>query len=639
MTLSLILYLVAAGGLGAWFAGWPLGLRTFVGWALVPVLLFVASGIAGLPLSVAGQAVLGLAVVGGMAATVRAARRGWQRPLGRLAAHPVGWLGLLAVGLTAVVGPDRYVPLEWDELSNWLAVTRQMFVADVPWRADMTLANPGYTPGWHLAMVFPGLFFEDFAEVRSLAAFTSGLVAFGGLVFDLLGDRPRRGGPGGHLAARWAAVAAVLALMPYGWLPPNALIEPPQLLLTVAPLLILVARPASPGQGRRWALAAGLLLAAGYLVKAAALVLLAAVPFLWWRLREGRGVGTAARLVLPFAAVFVAWKVFAPVVAASCLADPLSRMTPEGLNRVRDMLRPFAVRGGTYLADALAMPLGVAGLAGLLAGAWRGHRVVVAGSFAYLAAYVAAIAWSFAICFRGYQLANLSSLERYLGLALEAVLLAGVLAGARLLLGLIGPSSGRWPARAGGLAAAATVALLALTVHRSAALAPRLADPFAPGHLYPSAYVEKRLPVMAGMADLLQVAAATRTDKPVPRVTVIAQNTDGFERFLLAYLGLGSIRDGPLRHFAVAPTHSWSATPGREWTVTATADEIRADLGRSEIIWPRHLDSVVGQVLTDFTDSPSCRTYIRAFLLWRPDPDAPYRCVFNEGLIGALEGR
>ncbi len=628
------LVLITAIGLGRWLPGPGWGVRSLAGWALLPLMLDMPVRLFGLPLHMVAWGVFGLALVGWGRAGV-AAWRARRIDFRAVAAHPLPVLGAAVVALAAAVGPGGYVPLHWDELSNWLAVPRQMFTADAVWRADMVFSNPGYTPGWYLQILYPNLMFESrFSELPGLAALAAGWVCFGALLWDVLG----RFAAG--TAARWAFLSLVLLAAPTAWLGPDLLIEPPQRMLTAAPLILLLAVPRDAAEARRLALATGLLLAGSYFLKVAGIVLLAALPLFVWRFARPGGIAALVGLLLPVAAVHVYWTLAGPPgVAGQCMTSPLAMLLADGAGALSRIAPDYAARSLDVLAGWLATPAGGLGILGMLGAAWIGAlRPLPPAVLAYLAVYGAALLWSYGGCVGGFEQATLGSLERFQGLALDAAALAGLAALAAVLARAL-------PVRAerGGIlrlaAAGLGLALAAQMVWRGVERAPSLADPFAPGHPYPAAYVEKRLPILMGLDDLRRVVVATRTaDGAPPTVAVIAQETDGLERFLLRYHGLGRDRGGPLRDFAVLPRHSWTATGGT-WSVAAAPEEIRADLRRADILWPRRVDRYIGPVLADFVDSAACSSFVRAFLLWRSDPGTAYRCVFNEGVVRYYETR
>ncbi|GAB6051662.1 hypothetical protein JCM17960_04820 [Magnetospira thiophila] len=627
MTLSLALVLLTSAGIGLWLPLRGLGSRAFLGWAIFPFLLFVLARIVGLPLHIAAWVLLGLAM-GGLV------MEGWRQRHKHfspdLLLHPLLSFGALLLVFVALWGPQGYIPLEWDELSNWLSLTRQMFIADEVWRADMELANPGYTQGWYLAMVYPQLFHDEFIEVRSLAAGTAGVLCFLGFAWDLL----RGQGDFQRTVIAWGSVSGLLLLWPLGWLPDNLLIEPPQLLLISSLFLLLARFSASDDSHREILLCAGLLLGAGYFLKIAGIVSLLLLPFLWWRSGRARILPLALLLLLPFAVVYVTWKLFGnPAPATFCIADPIAVLTGGQWETLTTVSDPFFQRLMSLLTLRAQSAWSLLGLAGLvLAALIRPYRLLALAAGSYLVVYTGLLLWTYASCFQSYERETLISLERYMGLAFDALSLAGVLV---LIEGLYTRVAPKVTGRGFGLATALLVlAALGVTLTQADKQAVRLADPFAPGHPYPAAFVEKRQPVRQSMADLRRLVQATHSAHDLPTVTLIAQNSDGFERILLRYLAHGSQRGGPLNDFQVMPSHSWS---GQGATWSASAAQAKQDFDRSDIIWPRQVDQKLGQVLGQYVDSQICGDNVRAFFLWRADPGAPHRCVLNEGLVRYYE--
>lgn len=632
--MALALFLVTATGLGQFAPGFGWGSRSFAGWALLPLLLYGLSAAAGLPLHVAGWGVLALAVLGHAYALYR-----WRSTPDRMVMaqaallHPIAVLSLCVVAISFLFGPNHYVPLQWDELSNWLTVTRQMFVADVVWRDDMTFNNPGYTPGWYLSMLYPNLFHEQFSEARSLAAFSAGWICFAGLAWDIIS----RATP--EKSFRWLSLSGFMILFALSWLPSNLLIEPPQLLLTAAPFMLLTVAIRNRDDALSIAALAGLLLAAAIFLKLASILLLVLVPMLIWQVYRQGAWAAAGGVLVPPTVVYFGWTLLGSHGAtAQCMKSPFDSSSWEKLEGGSEIVAQFFTRSFDFIAVWAASPTAIIGLIGLLVVfVTPSLRQLSIGVLMYLGVYFSAVLWSITTCFGGYDRLVLASLERYQALALDVVSTVGLLVVAIQLARTAPVVKKRLPH---ALVIAATIAALALIgsmTHTARLSAVRLATPFAPGHPFPPMYVERRQPILMGIDDLRTIAKVTRVEHGgPPRVTVIAQNSDGFERFLLSYLALGDKRGGPLQTFRVMHRHSWTAV-SQHWSAATTKDQIRKDLVTADIIWPRFVDRFIGPVLAGFVDSEVCGNNIRAFMLWRSDPGAPYRCVLNEGVLRYYE--
>jgi hypothetical protein len=644
---------VTAIGLGGWIPGAGLGTRAFVAWALLPLILFIANAVFSIPLYFAGWIVVAFAGLGYLNLAFERRRQLTHRPQRELALfllHPVVTLSVLAGCLAIAGGVNSYEPIEWDELSNWLNVTRQMFVADTVWRQDMSFSNPGYTSGWYLAMLFPNLPFTEFREIRSLAAGAVGTIVFFGLVYDVISHNIAVSAKrtwATAMAGAWLGTATILIVSNDLLIPKNTLIEGFQIQLTAAPFLLVLLFRSSLTRNYMMILAAGMCFAAGYFLKVAGMVTLSALPFLvlflsWNALREhrdwGRFVVSFLYLSIPTLLVFILWKVFGTPAQGHCTADPFLALQWPGDNvHAATVLDRFMDRSRNYALGRILSWEGALGGAGIIAAVFtRQLRFLSFGILFFLIVYVAALYWFYLRCISGYQQDVLISLERFEGVALGVVLVCGSVFAILLSFPRGFAALSRRGERAiwsGVGAAACTCLLLGYETIMTLQWLPRLADPFSHGHQYPPEFVEKRQPILLGKDELKSLASVTQATGSLTRVSVVSQRTDGFEKILLRYHAVNGKRGENLKLFDVASEHSWARGAGNVWATKATPDEIRTELLASDIIWPRQVDRYIRPILVEFFDTPVCGNTIRWIFLWRPAPGNPYRCVPIERII------
>jgi hypothetical protein len=189
MTTPLLINVFISIGLGGWFTGLGFGGRAFLGWALAPVLLYAGGAIFGLALSLVYWVVIALAMGGVIRCAIIYRTNTLSRPFSNLIyvlQHPVIALSAILAIVISMAGPTMYTPLEWDELTNWLHVPHQMFAADAVWHPDMRFSNPGYTPGWYMALLLGNMPYREFQDVRTLTAGIAGMIMTTGLIYDVI---------------------------------------------------------------------------------------------------------------------------------------------------------------------------------------------------------------------------------------------------------------------------------------------------------------------------------------------------------------------------------------------------------------------------------------------------------------------
>ncbi|MFN3077681.1 MAG: hypothetical protein ABT940_12550, partial [Alphaproteobacteria bacterium] len=338
MTSAILVYSVAGGlamavpGGGSPTRGWA-GLRFMAGLALLCLILYLANPVLRLPVSVGAWSAVAAAGCG-LALAARRIARAREVEFGLLA-HPVVVLPVGLLAILAVHGPIDYLPVSWDEFSNWLGWSRQIFVTDSHWTPSMSIGQVGYTPGWALLMAFPNIVLGSFREVHSASVQFLLHVGVLGLVFDLLRDRLRDGGAGPRLATglAWLFVLAVLGVEATWKLHPTLqLIEKPQIYAMAAVLLTALAGGTAGADRDRLAAMIGLFLAFGYLLKMAMLTFVPAAALLAMTLHgEGRrGVaGLGLRLALALTPVVLAalsWRMASPETGG-CMSNPLKLLS------------------------------------------------------------------------------------------------------------------------------------------------------------------------------------------------------------------------------------------------------------------------------------------------------------------------
>jgi hypothetical protein len=295
-------------------------------------------------------------------------------------------------------------------------------------------------------------------------------------------------------------------------------------------------------------------------------------------------------------------------------------------------------RSSNYMELRMTSWSALAAFLGLMAALFfKVFRPICLALITYSGVYAAVLFLAYIQCWRGYEQDILISLERFLSVPLDVAYLVALSIGAILLTRFVVKVASYSSSRqmfAFLLASIGTIYLLSHSLIRLPEQASRLANPFASGHQYPHSFVEKRLPIILGAPELRRLVSATNPNTERAKVIVVSQGSDGFQRFLLRYYALGTMRGGPLHLYDIMPMHSWAPVSGNPWaSIIKDPTEINSSLIKADIIWPRNIDKFIGPVLGNFVDSQVCANNILFYFLWRSDPGMRYRCVMIEGML------
>lgn len=428
-------------GLGQWMpmpAGghtrWQ-GLSWAAGMALLILGLYALTAL-GAPAHVAAWTVAA-AGAAGLVPAVRRLRLAGREDL----AHPVPALALVILAAALLHAGKPYVIYAWDEWTNWLGWARSIVAFDRVAESGMVVAVRGDTPGWALALAFPGLLTGQFTEMPAVAAGAALHLGLLGVAFDLgLAAAVRVGGlgKGPARALAWIWLATLLAVeVSWHLVPTLLLVDEPQVWLMGSVALLTLALPAAGPDRLRLAALVGLLGAAAYAVKISYLTLLPAVGLMATLAavaeRRDGGVGRAIAVLglalLPFLAVKASWAGFADSSrCAAHLGDLLGAVvsgtvhqgeTPAALALrmlvgLGEFLRlwklPLTLVAALGVAVAFARPLTAASALGVLA--FLALNFV--GAFALIST-----------CFTPREYAELASFERYMRIPLRVTQLMG----------------------------------------------------------------------------------------------------------------------------------------------------------------------------------------------------------------------
>src|SRR2546430_791372 len=225
----MLIYLTALG-LGGFCRplsgrGWP-GLRWYLGFLLIPLLLLVINVALRIPIIPASR-VVGLCAVAGLVFELRMSRTG-PEPLFRWT-HPVVVFPLVYLALSSGFGHRGYVASQFDEFTHWLLMPRQILLAGRPASHAIPFKSyADYTPGWSFLLLYPfavlGAPFDTGPLLWVPFLSSVGLLA---ATFDVLCQLDSSERPSATLTA-WAVILFLAPLHAGACLSPTeVLIEPP----------------------------------------------------------------------------------------------------------------------------------------------------------------------------------------------------------------------------------------------------------------------------------------------------------------------------------------------------------------------------------------------------------------------------
>lgn len=644
-------------GLGCWVRVPGIGMRTFLGWISLPLLLFALSDLLGVGLRAAAWIVTGLSALGFVYGGIGVVRKGLGAISLGAALNPIFVVPIIAIAALMLRGGSSYVPVHWDEFSMWLLWPKLQFLADRVWTDEMEITIPGYPPGWQLMLVFPQLFVDQFSESRSVGTVVVLSAALLGLLFDTsrTSCRPQLGRVfwGLGLLLCVPLIPAAAEIIPSDVLveiiPTKLLVEPAQIALNVGVLALMLAWVLAPEGSReaRWlAAGVGLALAVGYFIKSAMVLFvpLVALAMLWHLFQQeregwwGRDAGITLLLALgPFVAVFVLWQMVAPT-SSSCLANPLVFLQGLlGIEATAISLSRFTNESATFLSSFVNPFSGFLIAGSLAAMASKKFRVISLMAWGWVVAYFCVLYGSYLGCFGGYEQQILASLERYESVPFVTITLLGALIGLAVLPDLIGklaslPGFSRKGLVLTGRGLGGLMVLVAIVVVLSDSVVRfgKMSDRF-------SAHTKARqfgVAIQTGRK-IREIANERFSNRP--RVRLIAQGSDGREKLVLRYMRVPETQGHTMYLFDVEPTYSWSPYSGSLFANQAGTEEMMRAATDGDIIWPLRIDPWTGQAINAMTSSSQCRTQHWAFLFVRrirpTESSDPFDCVLNDMIV------
>ncbi len=609
--LGLAIYAFLAIGLGAWVPALTLGGKrslgatVLAGYAVTLVAVFLFHVVFRIPLFPMA-AIIAIAAAAGW---IRGAASIFQR---ETLTNPVPFLLLLgAIGIV-VNGGIGYVPFTIDEFTNWIGVSRNIYLFDGYEAVAGGPSYVGYIPGWQLLLLLPWLAGGTLDLGQSAAAPFVFHVGLAGLLFDIVrhetASRARMTLATATLLA-WGVLLLYLAAEGTGklWIY-TLLIEQPQIYALTASLLFLFLLERSDVPKDRVLLHTGLAVMAGYLLKAAMLTFLPGLGLVLLILffrgpAQGMGercrdlVMDGLRLLFPVLAVVLLWRAVAPA-SGSCLSNPTMTFSPEALANIahldwRDLLSRYAAAVGHYVI-AYKTPILTAAAVGALLSVFGRRRLwlVAFGSFA--AVYIGILYWYHLTCFGPFYFENLNSIPRFMRVVIQPFHAVGLVALAIFVFRLLAQEIharllSRKPVYVLGFAGCLLLmGWQAVQIHRSVQ----------------DVTTRRFQSVDSRIGDVRAAAAFVRDSaqyaKAVPLVQFISQGTDADILGFAKFYAIDGTRGKPRQLFRYGDQISWNpAARTNIWQKVASKDQLRAKFLEADIVWPIVVDPFVSDVLKD----------------------------------------
>lgn len=601
--------------------------RFFTGFSVVILMLFFGQIGLGLDYHRIGLVLLPLAAIG----LIRWFRqgKGWLRT--EYLTHPVLVLPALLVLLVGIRGGDvDYLPLAWDEYSNWLTWARQYLEVGNVGDPRIITGVMGYTPGWPLVLALPGLWHGAFSEGGALMAFTVMHVAVLGLVYDVMLGRLRRAGyeMGFARLAAWGLVLGLLvAEASWKLVPINLLIEEPQTYCLVACVLLAFGWRDETQPAWRVALPLGLACALGYVIKGAMLsftpsMLLLFAGFLWlrhssapagWkRLVGGDSLFAWAALLAPLLAALLVWRLWGPHLA-DCMSQPSVAFAGAWARlgeteRALDLWRRYWAELFQYLRDyKLILSLGALLCLLMAAATDRFARIITLAFSLYGGLYFLSLYTYHLDCLGEYYFVNLNSIERFTRVPLR-------------LLHVIGPVvllhvyAGRLRALANGrhVLLAVGIGVVLLGTYQLTRMNASLQSVAGRADADPVLTNTVRM-VRASATAIARFHSGTNKT-----VVFIDQGSQNFAPHIARYYGSGSLQ--------VHSAASWGKESVNVWMQAMPPAEVKELFLSASVVVPLRLDEWMTSILEEMAVDAACLSPPSGFLL--PDRTlGSLRCV------------
>ncbi len=536
--------------------------------------------------------------------------------------HPIPLLILTAVGCILVNNGIGYLPYSGDEFTNWIGISRQIFMAGNYADIADNIWLYGYTPGWRLMLLFPWVLTSSISEGNSAALPFVMMVGLAGILYDIV--RWKLSALPGITERRMSIFAWGLTLIGLSaqiagptWMR-NLLIEQPQIYTLSVCAIAISLIPYAKNSGHIFAFYAGLALAGSYMFKAAALsfapsvglaiLILSFTGSSSWTEISRRLIGFVILVFAPVVVCLLSWKWYThsfPPAFLSVFQTLSSEYIANALTMDwRDLASRFSSAVWAYIT-VYKWPLTVFSLLALLGSAVRGRIVPLLLWAGFFVTYMLALYWYHLGALGSYYFDNLNSVERFTRIPLQILHTLGFVIAVIEILGLMAEKrlagigtilSGRTIGVLSILAVAGLGAYQAKQIMRSVVdVTTRAYQNVDPG------INEAKQAVEAAIRYLQD----ERLNNPT--ILIISQGTHPEVLNYARYFAQGLRRKGGKPIDILFDGVSWTPNePVNTWQHKISANKMRAKILASDMIWPIKTDPWIISVLTPLVGDPAC---------------------------------
>ncbi len=613
-----------------------MGLRFFLASMVLIIALYLGNVVFRLPLSAMAPLLAVVASIG-IARAIWRARINFRR-LFAATLHPI-WIFAALVGLLAALhGGIDYLPFTGDEVSSWLRLARQIYLADDYWSDQTNYDHPGYTNGWPLLVAFVNVPAGQWGDGN--AALVPFLLHLGicGLIFDVLRQAaseaigPNRGGDTWATLLAWLGMLALLAVEASWLLIPRFLLIDEPLLYAFLGLFLTAIVGLQHDRGRTCIAAyLGLILAAGYLLK---ISMLAAVPalgviliaYMYYDPRPlTTGIRYASLMFAPLILASFSWS--RSMTGAECNASPISLLGLDGglsIDRLSYIGHLYARSAADYLMS-YKVPATFGALGCIATALWRPRWLWIVGAVAiFILGYSAALYLSYFSCIEIVD-DELLSFQRYFLVNLRMLHVIGPIVLALTIFEIDRAHSWSRSIVTRNWARPAALTTLGVLFCLQIWQAERsLVD------LATRRYQETMNAVLVTRIKYESAALRVLIEKfglEAPRISIIAQGGYGVEIDFGNYFGIKSKPDGGSNFlYTIVPPYSWGVRTTSFTTEIAEKEALVAWWRGFDIVWPIQLDEFTRSAIADIIDDDDCRRRPERYFLVKTIP-AAFRCV------------
>lgn len=540
------------------------GLNTFLGFSLIPILLFVLNLIFKVPLNISAYIVILISIPGLVLFFLKIKKHGLA-----VLNHP---LFLLVIPILVVFGvaSQGYYPFSWDEFSHWATMPKQIFLHKQITSDDFLIKNfAAYTPGWPLIMIFKDLIFSkslQYDHFLFLPLF-SGLLMISSFYDALLLSFKN------SETLSWTIIllAALIGIpMPYFY--ETNLIEFPMIhgLCVVFTLCFLQINSKIKVEDNFFRI--GLALAYCYLLKHTFMTMLPIIfLFYLFFIFKGNNWFTKKNFILllylfvPYLVVFFIWQWNLEAHSLVQGYSPVNNTLAVALNKASNRLEilPLSIKSFLFLIVSGKMPqIALMLLLPFAIAFTKKIRQTIVLITAYIFFYYACLMWMYFTVFSLEEAKALASFDRFMSIPLAPL----------TLFSFLGFALWFWEKISGKLK-------LVLLQHKIKFFCLGLI--MISGVFYRKIH---RTPITKNEISKQSLALKKFIDQnklKQPKVLIIAQGGDRFEYHIANFESIGS----DSYKFSVLFGTSWGEKIDNSWRISSSKQEMLNLISQSNILW------------------------------------------------------